>query len=139
MDIEQLRRNARMRSSTAAMKHQITKEIKNYRDSREDTQFENRELLKPIIDTQKEVKETIDKKQNKLIEKLQENQLALTRGFQNVVDANQDISTLQFELLAIEGEKQERGKKEPSYLSVDNRFNKKYGLEKNLTIIEFNT
>ena len=37
-------------------------------------QYETRETFKPIIDTQKEIKETIDKKQDKLIEKVRENQ-----------------------------------------------------------------
>ena len=56
-----------------------------------------------------------------MIEELQNNQLALTKGFNCVIDANRDISTLQYKLPAIKGDKQER---EPSYLSVDNRFNK---------------
>ena len=56
------------------MKRQIRKQIKDYRDGREYMQFDSKELFKPIIIAQKEVKETIDKKQDKLIEKLQENQ-----------------------------------------------------------------
>ena len=68
------------------MKRKIRKEIKDYRDGREDRQFENKELFKPIITSQKEVKETIDKKQDKLIEQLQENQ-----NFIQSVDVLSDI------------------------------------------------
>ena len=38
------------------------------------------EILKPSIEVQKDVKKTIDDKQNKVIEQLQKNQLALTEG-----------------------------------------------------------
>ena len=76
MDIEIFRKNVDKKRATEVMKRKIRKEIKDYRDGREYMQFENKELFKPIITAQKEVKETtdIDKKQDKLIEQLQENQ-----------------------------------------------------------------
>ena len=40
------------------------------------------ETFKPLIETSEKVKESIDTQQNKLIEQLQENQLALTGGFE---------------------------------------------------------
>ena len=64
----------RLRKNSYSLKHKIPKEIKDYSDGRDMHQYETRETFKPIIDTQKEIKETIDKKQDKLIEKLQENQ-----------------------------------------------------------------
>ena len=39
-----------------------------------------KETFKPLIETSKKVKESIDTQQNKLIKQLQENQLALTEG-----------------------------------------------------------
>ena len=40
------------------------------------------ETFKPLIETSEKVKESIDTQQNKLIKRLQENQLALTQGFE---------------------------------------------------------
>ena len=40
------------------------------------------ETFKPLIETSEKVKESIDTQQNKLIKQLQENQLALTAGFE---------------------------------------------------------
>ena len=40
------------------------------------------ETFKPLIETSEKVKESIDTQQNKLIEQLQKNQLALTAGFE---------------------------------------------------------
>ena len=42
------------------------------------------ETFKPIIKAQEEVKETIDNKQDKLIEQLQKNQQALTSGLEDI-------------------------------------------------------
>ena len=64
----------RLRKNYYSLKHKIPKEIKDYSDGRDMHQYETSETFKPIIDTQKEIKETIDKKQDKLIEKVQENQ-----------------------------------------------------------------
>ena len=64
----------RLRKNSYSLKHKIPKEIKDYSDGRDMHQYETSETFKPIIDTQKEIKETIDKKQDKLIEKVQENQ-----------------------------------------------------------------
>ena len=41
-----------------------------------------KETFKPLIETSEKVKESIDTQQNKLIKQLQENQLALTQGFE---------------------------------------------------------
>ena len=87
MDIGTFRKNVDKQYVTEVMKRKIRKEIKDYRDGREDRQFENKELFKPIITSQKEVKETIDKKQDKLIEQLQENQQELIQS----VDVLSDI------------------------------------------------
>ena len=46
------------------------------------------EILKPSIDAQKSVKESIDEKQDKVIEQLQEHQKALTEGIDNILESN---------------------------------------------------
>ena len=54
-------------------------------------QYETRETFKPIIDTQIEIKETVDKIQDKLIEKVQENQ----QNIINLPDVLSDITSQQ--------------------------------------------
>ena len=49
---------------------------------------ETAEILKPSIEVQKKVKESIDKKQDKLIEQLQKNQKAITSGLEDIVMIN---------------------------------------------------
>ena len=56
-----------------SLRHKISKQIKDYRE-RQVIQYESKESFKPIMDTQKGVKETFDEEQDKLIEKLQGNQ-----------------------------------------------------------------
>ena len=38
------------------------------------------EILKPTIDAQKSIKESVDKKQDEVIDQLRSNQLAITQG-----------------------------------------------------------
>ena len=56
--------------------------IKTYKTQKQDMYDDTTEILKPSnsIEVQKEVKKTIDDKQNKVIEQLQKNQLALRRN-----------------------------------------------------------
>ena len=81
----------RLRKNSYSLKHKIPKEIKDYSDGRGMHQYETRETFKPIIDTQKEIKETIDKKQDKLIEKVQENQ----QNIFNSPDVLSDVTSQQ--------------------------------------------
>lgn len=61
---------------------------------------------------------TIDKRQDKMmIEQLSSNQLALTQGFENLVDSNHNIVMLNKELpQAIEGPKEEKEQEEKGLL-----------------------
>ena len=86
MDVTNLRKNIDKRLANGAMKRQISKTIKDYRDGREERRFELKELYEPITATQKEVKKTIDKKQDELIEKLQENQQDLINSIEVLSD-----------------------------------------------------
>ena len=47
--------------------------VKTYKTQKQDMYDDTSEISKSSIDAQKKVKKTIDEKQNKLIEKLQEN------------------------------------------------------------------
>ena len=81
------------------------------------------EILKPSIDAQKEVKKTIDDKQDEVIEQLQGNQKALTEGVDKISEENLRAITFEKELpKAIEGPVGLETK--PKILNVENNFNK---------------
>ena len=97
--------------------------IKTYNTQKQDMYDDTAEILKPSIEVQKEVKKTIDEKQDKIIKQLQENQKALADGIGNIVEANQRAIMFEEELpKAIEGPS-EPGIK-PLTLNIDNNFNK---------------
>lgn len=74
------------RMQVNSLKHQLSKKkIKDYREKN----------LKPIVDSQAEVSKAADVKHNKLSNQLQDNQLALTKGSEDVVESNRNILTLQ--------------------------------------------
>ena len=56
--------------------------IKSYKHEKQNLREGFTETFKPLIETSEKVKESIDTQQNKLIKQLQENQLALTAGFE---------------------------------------------------------
>ena len=53
---------------------EVCEVIKTYKTQKQDMYDETAEIFKPSIDVQKEVKQTIDEKQDKIIKKLEENQ-----------------------------------------------------------------
>ena len=61
------------------MKQEIRKKIQDYKDAKQGLAIQREEQFKPIVDEVKQVKETIDEKQDRLIQKLDENQKALTQ------------------------------------------------------------
>ena len=72
--------------------------VKTYNRQKQDMYDDTSEILKPSIDAQKSVKESIDKKQDKVIEQLQENQKAITEGLDKISEANQRVITFADEL-----------------------------------------
>ena len=59
--------------------------VKTYKTQKQDMYDDTKEILKPSIEVQKNVKTTIDEKQNKLIEKLQENKETVDRKQDEVI------------------------------------------------------
>ena len=62
--------------------------IKTYKTQKQDLYDDTAEILKPSLDIQKEVKKSIDDKQDKLIEQLQQNQKAITSGLEDIAMMN---------------------------------------------------
>ena len=62
VDISRPKRNLDTRMQVDSLKHQISREIKDHRDGSNMYQYETRETLKPIVDSQTEGSEAADAK-----------------------------------------------------------------------------
>ena len=60
-------------------------ELKQYKEAKQDAYEGVSESLQPLLDVEKSVKESIDKKQDELIEQLQKNQKAITSGLDDLI------------------------------------------------------
>jgi len=123
MDIERMKKLLKSGIEAGNMVKAVREVVKTYNTQKQDMYDDISQILKPSIDAQKSVKESIDKKQDKVIEQLQKNQKALTEGIGNIVEASQRAITFEEELpKAIKGP--DEPKREPSILDVDNNFDK---------------
>ena len=62
--------------------------VKTYVTQNQDMYDDTAEILKPSIDTQKSIKESIDEKQDEVIKQLQTNQKAITSGLEDIAMMN---------------------------------------------------
>ena len=86
MDINELQKRHDLKYKNHLMKEQIRKQIKTHLDQKESRQYESKELFKPVIKAQEEVKQTIDEKQDKLIKNINEKQDKLVDAIDNLND-----------------------------------------------------
>ena len=91
MNIERLLAEQKLKQENALLKKQINQQIKNSLDFKQSRQIDNQEVFKPVIKAQKETKQTIDEKQDRLIEQLNKNQSKLI----NAVDTLNETLTMQ--------------------------------------------
>ena len=77
MDVEEYRKNVEEELKVDRLVREVGKKLQEYDDQRQDLRIERAEVFQPITTHVKEVKETIDSKQDKLLEKITENQNAL--------------------------------------------------------------
>ena len=78
MDIERMKRLLKSGIEAGNKTREVREVIKTYENRKQDAYDETLQLLKPSIDVRKSVKESVDKKQDEVIEQLKKNQLALT-------------------------------------------------------------
>ena len=146
MDIERMRKLLSSGIEAENKVKAVREVIKTFKTQKQDMYDDTAEILKPSIEVQKKVKETIDEKQNKLIKKLQENKETVDRKQDEViqqlkdnqVDLSKSIDTLSdimsqqgsvsgvkswlqdmpsdFDPLDIIGEEEEEGEEEPKSL-----------------------
>ena len=89
MDIKQFKKLSDSKIEAGRKTRAVRKELKEYKEAKQDEYEGISEIYKPIIDVEKNVKQSIDKKQDELIEQLQKNQKAITSGLEDIVLYNQ--------------------------------------------------
>ena len=82
MDIEEAKKIIQDKIEADEAAREVRSKIKTYIREKQDAREGFTETFKPLIETSEKVKESVDTQQNKLIKQLQENQLALTAGFE---------------------------------------------------------
>ena len=82
MNIEETKKIIQNKIQAYEAARQVRSQIKTYIHEKQNAREGFTETFKPLIETSEKVKESIDTQQNKLIKQLQENQLALTAGFE---------------------------------------------------------
>ena len=127
MDIERMKKLLESEIEAGNKVKAVREVIKTYDTRKQDMYDNTSEILKPSIDVQKRVRETIDEKQDKMIEQLKENQRALTKGLSDISEPFERIMMFQEELpKMLDYEKQEEDilPKGPTILDIENNFNK---------------
>ena len=82
MDLEETKKMIQNKITADEAAREVRSQIKTYIHEKRNSREGFKETFKPLIETSEKVKESIDTQQNKLIKQLQENQLALTAGFE---------------------------------------------------------
>ena len=84
MDISQFQKLSNSKIEAGREIRAVRNDLKEYKEAKQDAYEGLSETYKPIIDVQKSVKESIDEKQDELIEQLQKNQRAITSGLEDI-------------------------------------------------------
>ena len=89
MDLERFKKlsNAKIEAGNATKRVRDT--LKEYKHEQQNVQEQLTETYKPIIKAQEDIKQKIDEKQDKMLDQLQKNQLALTTGLQDLAIVQQ--------------------------------------------------
>ena len=133
MDIERMKKLLESGIEAGNKVKAVREVIKTYDTRKQDMYDNTSEILKPSIEVQKKVRKTIDEKQDKMIEQLQENQKALTKGLSDISEPFERIMMLKEELpKMLDYEKSEEPEKQdedilskgPTILEIDNNFDK---------------
>ena len=82
MDLEETKKIIQNKITADEAAREVRSQIKTYIHEKQNLREGFTETFKPLIETSEKVKTSIDTQQNKLIEQLQKNQLALTQGFE---------------------------------------------------------
>ena len=95
MDIEEVKKFAKNKIEADDITKQVRDIIKITKWQKQDMREGFKETFQPLIESQDSIKKSIDDKQNKTLEQLQANQLALTQGLnQNRLAITQGLENL---------------------------------------------
>ena len=89
MDIERIKKISKAKIHAGDVVNKVRNTLKEYKHGTQDVQEELSEVYKPIVKAQEDVKQKIDEKQDKMLEQLQKNQLALTSGLEDLLMVQQ--------------------------------------------------
>ena len=89
MDIERIKKLSDAKINAGNATKRVRFALKEYEHGTQDVQEQLSEVYKPIVKAQEAVKKTIDEKQDKILDQLQKNQLALTAGLQDLIMVQQ--------------------------------------------------
>ena len=84
MDLLRLKQISEAKIKAGILTKEVRDTLKEYKHNKQDLQQGLSETFKPIIKAMEKTKQTIDDKQDKLIEQLQKNQKAITSGLENI-------------------------------------------------------
>ena len=90
MDIERMKKLLKSGIEAGNKLKAVREVVKTYKTQKQDMYDDTEELFKPSIEVQKQVKKTIDEKQNKLIEQLQENKETVDKKQDEVIKQLKD-------------------------------------------------
>ena len=82
MDLEETKKIIQNKITADEAAREVRSQIKTYIHEKQNLREGFTETFKPLIETSEEVKKSIDTQQNKMIKQLQDNQIALTAGFE---------------------------------------------------------
>ena len=84
MDLERFKKLSNAKIEAGNITKQVRNSLKKYEHEQQNVQEQLTETYKPIIKAQEDIKKKIDEKQDKMLDQLQKNQLALTTGLQDL-------------------------------------------------------
>ena len=84
MDIERMKKISEAKIKAGNDVNKVRNTLKEIEHGRQDVQEELSEVYKPIVKAQEDVKQKIDEKQDKMLEQLKKNQLAMTSGLEDL-------------------------------------------------------
>ena len=85
MEIDRVKRISEAKINAGNDVKRVRKTLKEYQHGTQDAQEQLSEVYKPIVKAQEGIKQTIDEKQDKMLDQLQKNQKALTSGLEDLI------------------------------------------------------
>ena len=84
MEIERIKNISEAKIKAGNIINKVRNTLKEIEYGKQDIQEELSEVYEPIVKAQEDVKQTIDEKQDKMLEQLQKNQLAITSELEDI-------------------------------------------------------